>query len=114
MNKSLIQIFVLSSIISVISCLSFASDNQRTLMIVSADWCKFCKVAQKDMEENPTLNNLIKKYEIIDIDFDIDKDLIKGYNIKTIPTFIIFQDGKEYSRQTGYKGPKEFIKFLSN
>jgi thioredoxin-like negative regulator of GroEL len=49
---------------------------------------------------------------VVDIDFDVDKDIITGYNIKSIPTFIIFDDGKEISRKTGYKHPRELIKFL--
>lgn len=95
------------------STLCYSQENsQKTLIVFSAGWCGACKVAHHDMKNDPRLSEKIKEYEIIDVDFDKDKDLVKGYNIKSIPTFIIYQDGKEVDRKVGYKNSRDLIRFL--
>ena len=107
------QIFILSFLISVATVCSYAQNNNKTLVLVSANWCHFCKVAKTDIEKNSELSEAVKKYEIIEIDFDADKDFVNGYNIKTIPTFIILDNKKEIKRQTGYRNPRQLLKFLN-
>lgn len=104
---------ILTSIILLISSISYSQDTNKTLIIFSADWCSYCKVAKSDMQNDSNLSEIIKNYEIIDIDYNLDKQFVEGYNVKTLPTFIIFQDGKEMKRYTGYRNKKELIKFLN-
>lgn len=96
-----------------LSTICYAQESdQKTLLIFSAKWCGACKVAHNDIQNDPKLSEKIKEYQIIDIDFDKDKDLVKGYNIKSIPTFIIYQNGKEVDRKVGYKNSRDLIRFL--
>lgn len=92
----------------------FAMDRtkDKTLIIFSADWCKYCKVAKDDMINHPKLSEVIKNYTIVDVNFDVDKDIVRGYNIKSIPTFVVFENGKEKSRLQGYKGPNSLLLLL--
>jgi thioredoxin 1 len=114
MRNNLVSILLLSCLISISTVLSFSQEPKckKVLLIFSASWCKFCHEAKQDMDMDPILSEMIKNYEIVEIDFDLDKDIVTGYNIKSIPTFILFDDGKEISRKTGYKHPKDLIKFL--
>ena len=92
----------------------FAMDRtkDKTLIIFSADWCKYCKVAKDAMINHPKLPEVIKNYTIVDVNFDVDKDIVRGYNIKSIPTFVVFENGKEKSRLQGYKGPNSLLLLL--
>jgi thioredoxin 1 len=93
--------------------LTSAAENEKVLLIFSATWCKYCKNAQNDMNFNDkTLSDLVKNYKIIDINIDHDKEITKGYGIKTIPAFVIYENGKEIKRQIGYKNSNQLINFL--
>lgn len=107
-----IQVLVLSFLISLATVLAYCNQPNKTLLIFGASWCRYCVNAKNDMKNNSKLSEIIKQYEIIDIDNDKDHDIVKGHNVKTLPTFIIFQDGKELKRVSGYNGPKDLIKFL--
>lgn len=111
-RTSLITIFLLSWIISFHTC--FAYDNNKpTLLFFTADWCAACQVAKNDLNNDPKLSEIIKNYDVIILDLDVDKDLVEGYNIKTIPAFVVFKDGKEKNRQIGYGGGSQRLyKFL--
>ena len=88
------------------------ADNDKTLIIFSADWCKYCLIAKNDINTDKALSEIIKKYEVIIVDFDNDKDMVKGYEIKNIPTFIIIENKQEIKRQIGYNGPIQLNDFL--
>ena len=105
------KIFLLSFLISCATLFCYAKEDQ-TLLVFSADWCKYCNVAKNDMKNNESVLTELKQYSIIELDYDKDKDFVQGHNIKIIPTFIIFKDGKEQKRMTGYKGPNSLINFL--
>lgn len=95
-----------------VSTFCYATENTKALLIFSADWCPSCRNAHKDIDNDADLIEAIKQYDIISLDFDRDKDLVRGYKIKTIPTFIIFENGKEVKRQVGYRNSKQLYRFL--
>lgn len=110
-KTSLTTIFLLSWIISFHSCFLYGNENP-TLLFFTADWCRSCQIAKNDINTDAKLSEAIKSYDVVILDFDVDKEFVTGYNIKTIPTFIIFQNGEEQKRQVGYSGPSKFYKFL--
>lgn len=86
---------------------------EKTLMVFSADWCKYCKISKRDMESNDQLINLLQNYNVVKINYDVDKDLAREYNVRSIPCFIILDDdGSEEKRQRGYRNSSQLIKFL--
>lgn len=109
-----LKILLISTLISIATVLSYGDnlENKRTLLIFGAKWCKYCQVAKKDMESNIELSEMVKTYEIIELDMNKDKDVVDGHNVKSIPTFVIFEKGKEIKRHAGYRGPSDLIKFL--
>ena len=91
---------------------SLADKGNKTLIIFSAEWCKYCLIAKNDINTDKVLSETIKKYEVIIVDFDNDKDMVEGYGIKNIPTFIIVENKEELKRQIGYNGPIQLNTFL--
>lgn len=81
-----------------------------TLEMFSADWCRYCQQAKKDLL---TERQLVDKYMLEIIDVDRSPDLKTANNIKTLPTFILRDDsGKEIARQTGYQGMRKLKLWL--
>ena len=64
-----------------------------------SDSCPQCKAL------SATLERIIKEYKIdmksIDIEEDNNQDLIRKYNIRSIPTLIFLNEDQEYNRLVG-------------
>jgi len=76
----------------------------------TADWCHPCKKTKPIVEE---LNreSADVKFQIIDV--DIEGELARKFEIKSVPTFIVVKDGQEIHRTTGAK-TKEQLEALVN
>jgi thioredoxin 1 len=70
----------------------------KTVYYFTADWCQPCKKTRPIVEE---LNReqSIAGFQIIDV--DDNQDLVKNFNIQSVPTFILFEDGVEKNRVIG-------------
>ena len=80
------------------------------LLVISAVWCPSCLILNKNIKklrkEYPELN--IKK-----LNFDLDEDEIKEYNIGILlPVMIIKVNNIEKKRLKGEKSYEEIISFL--
>jgi len=106
------KIFLLSFLISLATLSCYGNDSEKTMLIFTARWCKYCTFAKNDIRNHDIISEKIKEYTIIEVDYDKDKDIAKGHNVNTLPTFIIFQDGKEVRRMSGYGGSNKLIDFL--
>ena len=80
----------------------------KTAKYFSATWCGPCKQFKPIMQE---LSN--EGYNIEFIDGDENRDLAIKYNIRSIPTTVIEEEGKEINRLLGVKSKEEIIEELS-
>ena len=80
----------------------------KTAKYFSAAWCGPCKQFKPIMQE---LSD--EGYNIEFIDGDENRDLAIKYNIRSIPTTVIEEEGKEINRLLGVKSKEEIIKELS-
>jgi thioredoxin-related protein len=110
-NSNLASVLLISCLISMVSIFSYAGDNKPTLIVFSADWCAYCQKAKNDINNDPELSNIVKNYYVVTADFDVDKDLVEGYNVKSIPTFVVI-NGNVVTKKVGYNGVKDLTKFL--
>ena len=110
-KNSLTSVLIISFLISLASVFCFANDDKPTLLVFSADWCPSCIRAKNDINNDTALADAIKNYYIVVADFDVDKDLVEGYNIKNIPTFVVLK-GTSVTKKVGYNGPKDLLKFI--
>ena len=106
------NVYILSFLISCATIFCYGQDSEKTLLIFGAKWCKYCTKAKNDLRNEDTLVEKIKDYTIIEVDYDKDRDIAKGHKVNVLPTFVVFQDGKEIKRQTGYKGSEHLLEFL--
>ena len=85
------------------------SSDKTTIVDFYADWCGPCKmmspIIDKIAEENE--NILVGKLNV-----DEAQDIAGQYNVMSIPTIIIFKDGKEYKRFVGVTSKDNIINAL--
>jgi len=75
----------------------------------TADWCNPCKKVKPIVEEM-NRENLIK-FQMIDVDSEME--LAKRFDIKSVPTFILIEDGVEVKRITGAQTKDQLEKFIN-
>jgi len=82
--------------------------NHKGLVLVDfyADWCGPCKMTSPILEE---LSNEVKDVKFIKINVDENPELASQYNVFSIPTFLIFKDGKIIHQFVGARGKDGFL-----
>lgn len=70
-----------------------------TLVDFFASWCGPCKMMHPILDELQC--RLAGKVNIMKIDVDKHQSLAADYNIRSVPTLIIFKNGKPVWRATG-------------
>lgn len=69
--------------------------NGPTLVDFYADWCGPCR----SME--PVLERIAKDYRVAKVNADHCPELMKRYQVHSLPTLAVFRGGKEVWRQAG-------------
>lgn len=85
--------------------------KQDVLAVFTADWCKYCSVMKKDIQDD---QKIVDDMIICYIDVDKNPDLKKEYKVKTIPDYMIIRKRVELKRKVGYTSKKQFIEWLKN
>ena len=73
-----------------------------------ADWCGPCKMFAPVFEEASQESDI----NFIKLNVDEYSDIAREYGVMTIPTIILFKNGNEIKRFTGFIPNDELIKFL--
>ena len=77
-----------------------------------ATWCGPCLMAAPIIEE--LAKELEGKVKVGKMNVDENPETPLKFNIMSIPTVIIFKDGKEVGRQMGFSNKEEYLKLISN
>lgn len=75
----------------------------------TADWCGPCKKVRPIVEELSRDQSEVK-FQIIDV--DSEGELTRSFEVKSIPTFILIENGQEVNRFTGAKTRKDLENFI--
>ena len=77
-----------------------------TLVNFSAIWCGPCQMLE------PVLDEVAKTtdYKVIKVDVDQSGELAVEYEIRSVPTVIVFKNGKLADRLTGFMTKDEIMK----
>lgn len=76
-------------------------NQDKVLVDFYAEWCGPCKML------TPVLERLGDSFEIVKVDVDKHFDLAKEYGIMSVPTLIIFKNGKVVKQMIGFNGYDE-------
>lgn len=73
-----------------------------------ATWCGPCKMLTPVLKE--VKDSLGERITILKIDVDKNQALSSKYQVRGVPTMILFQNGKQLWRQSGVLTKEEIIK----
>lgn len=76
---------------------------------INAIWCSGCLVMNKIWKNILKSKNI----ETINLDYDMDEDEVKKYNVgDVLPVFIFYKDDKEVKRIVGETNEEELLKII--
>lgn len=75
------------------------NDSRPVIVDFHALWCSPCKIQSPILKEVAT--ELGDSVKIIKIDVDQNNEIAGRYNVQSVPTLIIFKNGKLIWRQSG-------------
>lgn len=76
---------------------------------INAIWCSGCLVMNKTWKNILKIHNI----ETINLDYDMDEDEVKQYNVgDVLPVLIFYKDEKEVRRVVGEKSEEELLKII--
>ena len=75
-----------------------------------ATWCGPCKTLGPILKE--VKDNLGDRISIIKIDVDKNQQVASQYQVRGVPTMILFQNGKQLWRQSGVLDKNALIKII--
>lgn len=77
------------------------NSDKTTIIDFYADWCGPCKMMSPVIDEIAEENDSVK---VGKLNVDEAQDIAVKYNVMSIPTIIIFKNGKEDKRFVGVTG----------
>lgn len=76
-----------------------------------ATWCPPCRLLGSVIAE--IAEEQITSLKVGKVDVDEQKELASQFNIMSIPTMILFKDGKVVKEILGYKPKEEILKLIN-
>lgn len=76
-----------------------------------ATWCGPCQVLGPILKE--VKHSIGNKASIIKIDVDKNQALAAKYNVRGVPTMILFKNGNQLWRQSGVLSKEDIIKVIT-
>ncbi len=83
--------------------------NNKVLLDCYAPWCSSCKRFDPVLEELSTEESKIK---FCKINTDENPDISERFDIMSIPTVLVFENGQLKNRETGLKTKEEIKKMF--
>ena len=77
-----------------------------------AEWCGPCKMIAPILEE--IAGEQAGKVVIAKLNVDDNPDIARRFDVMSIPTLIVFQDGQPVKRMVGAKGKGQLLEELSD
>lgn len=94
----------MAKITTISSSAEFADILKQSRVVVVdffAEWCGPCKVIAPLYEQCADSFSKPGAVTFLKVDTDKQKDIARAYQISSLPTFLLFRDGKEVSRVAG-------------
>lgn len=80
--------------------------KEKVLVDFYANWCGPCKMIAPELERAQS------NIKVIKVDVDEFEDLAREYGVMSIPTLVLFNEGKEVKRTIGFIDKDKIEKFV--
>jgi thioredoxin 1 len=81
----------------------------RHILYFTADWCNPCKKVKPIVEELNRDSSI--KFQFIDVDQELE--MVKSMNVRSVPTFIVIENGSEVKRAVGAQTKEQLQELMS-
>lgn len=88
------------------------NQDKPVLIDFHAEWCGPCKMMAPILKQ--VKDNLGDRVSIIKIDVDKNQELASKYQVRGVPTLMLFKNGKQLWRQSGVLQKDEIINVIIN
>ena len=88
------------------------NSSKPTLVDFYADWCGPCKMMSPIIEQ--TKNTLGDTPTVLKINVDNNQEVARKYQIRSIPTLLIFKEGEVVWRQSGIPQKEMIVESVKN
>lgn len=83
--------------------------DKKVLIDFFANWCGPCKMLSPIVEEFAKENNDVK---VVKVNVDEEQDLAIEYQVMSIPTLIVMENGKELNRSVGLIDKAQIVELI--
>ncbi len=87
-------------------------DEKPVLVDFFADWCGPCKMLAPILKD--TKEELGDAVKIVKIDVDKNQELAAKYQVRGVPTLILFKKGEQLWRQSGVVPKADLVKLIKS
>ena len=85
-------------------------ENKKLVIIdFFATWCMPCQMLAPIFEE---VSNRYEDIDFFKIDIDQNPNLVKQFEIDSVPTLVFMKEGKVLNQEIGVRGLKEFDEII--
>ncbi|MFC6861375.1 thioredoxin [Zunongwangia atlantica] len=88
------------------------ADEKPVLIDFYADWCGPCKTLAPILKEVKT--ELGENIKIVKIDVDKNQQLAAKYQVRGVPTMMLFKNGAQLWRQSGVLQKQDIINIIKS
>ena len=81
----------------------------KQLIYFTAGWCPSCQNMKTTINQLKNQKNI----QIAEIDVDYDANWTEKYNVKSVPTMVLLENGEEVRRSVGYKDVNQTNAFIN-
>ena len=81
-------------------------NSSKILVDFYAEWCGPCKMLGPILEQ-------VNEIDVLKINVDEFPDLAAKFGVRSIPTLILFVEGKEIKKEIGFKNLDEIKKMIA-
>lgn len=83
-------------------------ENLAVMLYFSAPTCNVCHALKPKLLE--AIDNNFGKFEVVSIDTSIDQEIAAHFSVFTIPTVLVFLDGREFLRKSRHMSIDEVVR----
>lgn len=88
------------------------NSDKPVLVDFFADWCGPCKTLAPILKD--TKDELGEDVKIVKIDVDRNQQLSEKYQVRGVPTLILFQNGQQLWRQSGVVQKSALVQLIKS
>lgn len=84
-------------------------ENKLVLVDFYAVWCGPCTMQKQVLDKISTSRT---EFEIVKVNIDESVDLARRFDIESIPTLVVFKDGKPVEKKIGFHEEESIIEMM--